>query len=164
MSIEIREATLAEMPAITEVYNHAIAHTTSVFSEELVTVEMRIAWWHDKLAQGFPVFVAMYQETFAGFASYGHFRPWPGYRFTVENAIYIHPLMQGKGIATLLLQTLVNHAAAAGFKQMIAGIGADNEASLKLHEKLGFVKTGCLPEIAFKFDKWLDLQFMQRRL
>jgi phosphinothricin acetyltransferase len=99
-----------------------------------------------------------------GFASFGDFRPWPGYRHTVEHSVHVAEPARGQGIGTALVAALLPRASSLGKHMMIAGIDAANAASIRMHERLGFERSGVLREVGRKFDRWLDLLFMQRRL
>jgi phosphinothricin acetyltransferase len=162
--MNIRDATDADLPAIVEIFNHAVDNTTAVFSHIRVTRESRSEWVAARRAEGFPVLVADNEGTVLGYGSYGGFRTFPGYRHTVEHSIYVAPDVQRRGIGRLLLGALVDDARARGFHAMIGGIDADNAASLALHAALGFEETGRLPEVGAKFGRWLSLVFMQLRL
>ena len=99
-----------------------------------------------------------------GFGSFGDYRAWPGYRYTVEHSVHVRADRRGEGVGTALVQALIERAAALGKHVMIAGVEAENAASIRLHERLGFAVVARLPEVAWKFDRWLDLVFLQRRL
>ena len=103
------------------------------------------------------------QEVIA-FGSFGDFRAWPGYRFTVEHTLHVRADSRGRGIGTQLLRALMERASTLGKRVMIAGVDADNAASIRLHERLGFTRAGRLPEVGYKFERWLDLVFLQRAL
>ena len=119
---------------------------------------------HERRAKGFPVLVAERDGLVAGFASFATFRPWQGYRYSVEHSIYIDPLLQGRGIGKALLEALIARAESLGIHVMIAGIEASNAVSLTLHRQAGFAPCGCLRQVGRKFDRWLDLLFMQKIL
>ena len=157
----IREATENDLPGILEIYNHVILNTTSVYSEHPHTLEMRQAWYKDRVGSGFPVFVADEDGKVAGFSSYGHFRVWPCYRYTVENSVYVHAGHRGRGVSKLLMQPLIDRARELGMHAMIAGIDAGNEVSYRLHQSFGFVEVAHFREVGFKFGRWLDLKFME---
>jgi len=157
----IRDATENDIPGILEIYNHVILNTTSVYSEEPHTLDMRLSWYRDRIANGFPVFVADEDGRVAGFSSFGHFRVWPCYRYTVENSVYVHPDHRGKGLSKLLIQPLIDRAREMGMHTMIAGIDADNVVSYRLHQSFGFVEVAHFREVGFKFGRWLDLKFME---
>ena len=160
----IRDATLDDLPGILEIYNHAIIHTTAVYSEQPHTLEMRVAWYNDRISNGFPVFVAELNGQIVGFSTYGHFRAWPCYQYTVEHSVYVRGDARGQGIGTALLTRLVERARAQGFHVMIGALEANNGASLKLHLGQGFIETGRMPEVGRKFDRWLTLVFVQKLL
>jgi phosphinothricin acetyltransferase len=157
----IRNAAENDIPGILEIYNHVIVHTTSVYSEHPHTLEMRLTWYRDRMSNGFPVFVAEEAGKVSGFSSFGHFRVWPCYRYTVENSVYVHPDHRGKGISKLLMQPLIDRAREMGMHAMIAGIDADNAVSYRLHQSFGFVEVAHFREVGFKFGRWLDLKFME---
>src|ERR1700712_1669989 len=112
--IEIRNATKADFPQLLEIYNDVIINTTAVYDYEPHTLEMRKQWFETKQQQGFPVFVAVEGNEIAGFSSFGPFRAWAGYRFSVENSIYVSKNHRGKGIAKLLMPPLINAAKSLG--------------------------------------------------
>jgi phosphinothricin acetyltransferase len=99
-----------------------------------------------------------------GFASYGEFRPRGGYRFTVEHSLYVDAAVRGQGIGSTLLAALIERAMDKDVHVIVGGIDADNAGSIRLHERFGFTITGRLPQVGRKFDRWLDLVFMQRIL
>ena len=160
----IRDAEDADCAAIAEIYTDAVIHTTAVFNHLTVDAPNRLAWRADRLAQGFPVLVAEEDSRILGYASYGPFRNFPGYRETVEHSVYIHPEARGTGLGRALMQALILRARAGGLHILVGGIEAENRASIRLHESLGFVQTGLMPEVGQKFGRWLDLCLMQLRL
>jgi L-amino acid N-acyltransferase len=162
--MDIEDATDADLPAIVDIYNDAIATSTAVFSDQPVTVERQREWMSARRADGHPVIVARLDGSVAGFASYGRFRPWPGYLLTVEHSVYVRAARRRQGIGGLLVGELLQRARQGGKHAMVGGIDAENHASLRMHERLGFEQVGRLPEVARKFDRWLDLVFMQLML
>jgi phosphinothricin acetyltransferase len=160
----IRAAAEADLGAITAIYNEVIANTTAVFSELPVAVEERRQWWQARVALGYPVLVAADAGGVLGFASFGDFRAWPGYRHTVEHSVHVRADCRGRGLGRDLVTALVPCAARLGKHVMIAGVDASNAVSIRMHERLGFERVGHLREVARKFDRWLDLVFLQRRL
>ena len=160
----MRDATAADLDGLVAIYNDVIANSTAVFSNQPVTVEERRASWQARTAQGYPVVVAHDEHGVAGFATFGDFRAWPGYRFTVEHTLHVRADARGRGIGTELLRELIRRASALGKHVMIAGVDADNAASIRLHERLGFTTAGNLRQVGYKFDRWLDLVFLQRLL
>lgn len=160
----IRPAREADVPAILEIVNHAILHTTANYDYEPHSLETELQWFHDKQLNNFPILVADYSDKILGFASYGPFRSRHGYRFTVEHSVYVHPDFTGKKIGSALLEKLIETARFEGYHLMIGGIDASNENSIRFHEKFGFERCGLITEAAFKFGRWLDLQFMSLKL
>ena len=160
-NVNVRNATLDDLAGILDIYNHAIIHTTSVYSEHPHTYDMRLTWYNDRINSGFPVFVAEVGGQVAGFSTYGHFRVWPCYRYTVEHSVYVHIDYRGKGISKLLLQPLIDCAREMKLHAMIAGIDAENQVSCQLHYSFGFTEVAHFKEVGFKFGRWLDLKFME---
>ena len=161
----VRDASEAELAGILAIYNHAVAHSTAIWNDVLVDLDNRREWWRGRIGAGFPVLVSVDAEGMVlGYASYGPFRPFDGYRQTVEHSVYVAENARRRGVATALLASLEARVRAAGMHVMVGGIAADNEASLDLHRRLGFSETGRLPEVGQKFGRWLDLVFMQKRL
>jgi phosphinothricin acetyltransferase len=111
---------------------------------------------------GYPVLVATDESGVLGFATFADFRTWPGYRYTVEHSVHVRADTRGRGVGKELVKALFPRAAALGKHVMIAGVDAANEASIRFHEQLGFQKSGHLREVGHKFDRWLDLVFLQR--
>ncbi|CAO3448238.1 N-acetyltransferase family protein [Azospirillum largimobile] len=164
MTHAIRAATDADLPAILAILNEAILNTTAVWSLTPSTLEQRRAWMADRQAKGMPVLVSELDGAVVGFASYGEFRPWEGYKHTVEHSIYVESSVRGKGIGRGLLAALLDDARHNGKHTIVAGIDAENTASIRLHAGFGFVEAGCLRQVGRKFDRWLDLLFMQKHL
>ncbi|HEY9534282.1 MAG TPA: GNAT family N-acetyltransferase [Mucilaginibacter sp.] len=160
-AITIREAATEDLPSLLEIYNEVILNTTSVYSEEPHTLAMRQTWFNERRAAGFPVIVALQNEDIVGFGSYGHFRAWPCYRYTVEHSVYVHKDHRGKGISKILLKELITLAKSGGYHALIAGVDSRNEVSLKLHMAFGFKQVAHFKEVGFKFGKWLDLLFLE---
>jgi L-amino acid N-acyltransferase len=164
MNIEIRPAGTDDLQAMLAIYNHAIINTTAVYDYQPRTSDAQRQWFETKQAQRLPVLVAVDNATIIGFGSFGPFRPWPAYQFTVENSLYVDSAFQRKGAGTALLASLITAAQTAGYHTMVAGIDAANEASLALHRKAGFEPVAHFREVGWKFERWLDLVFMERML
>jgi phosphinothricin acetyltransferase len=162
--LEIRDAREDDLESMLAIYNDVLATSTSIFSDIHRTPQEQTKWFDDRRSQSWPVLVACRDGTLLGYASYGPFRTWPGYRHTVENSIYLTPSARGQGIGTVLLEALLQRAQAQRLHAVIAGIDGDNVVSMRLHEKLGFTKVAQLKEVGRKFDRWLDLVFYQRLL
>lgn len=157
----IRDAVPADAAAILPMYNYAVRETTAIFDTTPSDLAGREAWLAQRQSDGFTVLVAEVNGAVAGFASYGDFRAWDGYRFTVEHSIYVDPARHREGIGHALLAALIERARAAGKHAMIAGIEAGNAGSVALHASLGFREVGRMPQVAEKFGRWLDLVFLQ---
>jgi len=159
--IVIRKATREDVPQMLDIYNDVIVNTTAVYSYQPHTLDMRYAWFDERVKMHFPVFVAEENGHIMGFSSYGAFRAWPAYKYTVENSVYVHSDHRGKGIAKLLLQPLIVAAKANNVHAMVAGIDAENIASIRLHEQFGFTEVAHFKQVGYKFGKWLDLKFLE---
>lgn len=157
----IRCAKKEDLNAILAIYNDAIINTTAVYTYEPQTIDERIAWFETKQRNHEPIFVFEENGSVLGFATFGSFRPWPAYQYTIEHSIYVDASARGKGIASQLLQHLIVEAKAKGFRTLVAGIDASNEASIKLHQKFNFKHAGTLTNVGYKFDYWLDLAFYE---
>ena len=164
MSIQIRDATETDLPAMLEIYNDLIATTTSIYRDEPATLEERGAFFLARTQAGYPVIVAEDETGVIGYATFGDFRQWPGYRFTVEHSVYARKDRRGGGIGGALMKELIARARAMGKHVMIGGVDADNAASLRFHERLGFEKVAHFKQVGFKFGRWLDLTFLQLTL
>jgi len=160
----IRDATDADLARILAITNQAILHTTALWTITQATLETRADWMRGRRDGGFPVIVAERDGTVGGFASFGPFRPHDGYLHSVEHSLYVDPAMQRRGLGGAMLAELIRRGHAMGKHAMIGGIEANNAASIRLHEALGFEVAGTLREVGRKFDRWLDLLFMVRIL
>jgi len=161
MDTLIRKATEQDLPAILDIYNDAILHTTAVYNYEPHTLDMRKEWWRQKQLGNFPVWVAERSGAVAGFSTYGPFRMWAAYKYTAEVSVYIAPGYRRLGIAKLLYASLLQSAKEQQLHTLVAGIDAANDSSIRLHEHFGFVPVAHFREVGFKFGRWLDLVFMQ---
>lgn len=161
----IRPATRADMEAVWDLYNALIPTTTVAWTEATQTLDERLTWFDAQHQRSWPVVVAETGDgCVVGFASYGSFRgdgKWPGYRFTVEHTIHVAKSHWGTGVGRALLCTLIEHARSTGMHVMVGAIDADNEASLRFHERLGFTEVARMPQIGRKFDRWLELILVQ---
>lgn len=164
MSLIVREATVDDAERILAIYNFAALHTTAVWTDGPSDLAARRAFIVSRQEAGYPVLVAVRNSEVAGFASFGDFRPWPGYRHTVENSVYVDERQHRRGIGRTLLEALITRATAMRKHTMIAGIEAANVASIALHESVGFAEVGRMPQVGCKFGRWLDLVLMQRML
>ena len=164
MSVVVRPARPDDLPAILAIYNDAVVNTTAIWNDSLADLQNRKTWFESRAIQGYPVLVGEEAGAILGYASFGDFRAFDGYRFTVEDSVYVAPEARRRGIASALLAALIERATVIGKHVMVAGIAGDNEVSIRLHARHGFVETARMPEVGFKFGRWLDLVFMQRRL
>lgn len=161
----LRPATTGDLSGILAIYNDVILSSTAVYALEPSTLAERTAWFDARVGAGFPVLAATQDDTVVGFASFGEFRgAWPGYRYTVEHSVHVARTWRGKGIGAALIDALLARAALMGKHVMIGGIDADNAASLRLHERLGFERVAHFRQVGYKFDRWLDLVFVQKVL
>lgn len=162
----LRPATITDLPAMLEIYNHAILYTTSSYHYEPRTAEQWAVWYSDKNMQGMPVSVAVdAQDQVIGWSTFGTFRgQWAGYRFSVEHSLYVAEKQRGRGLGKLLLQGLIDEAKQRGYHTMVAGVDATNTVSLRLHQSTGFFQVAHFREVGYKFDRWLDLIFLQLML
>jgi L-amino acid N-acyltransferase YncA len=161
MNVTLREAMPDDLPAILSIVNHAIEHTTAIYDYDPRTLEMQTAWFKKRRLEDFPILVAEHDGTVAGFGSYGTFRERAAYRPTVEHSVYVREDLIGNGIGAKLLTALIELARKNNFHVMIGGIDASNTGSIEFHKKFGFTECGHIREVAYKFDRWLDLVFVQ---
>ncbi|MFC4655807.1 MULTISPECIES: GNAT family N-acetyltransferase [Rheinheimera] len=151
--------------AILAIFNHAILHTTALYEYKPRSIETMQNWFVAKQAGNFPVLGLMDEHNkLVAFGSYGTFRAFPAFKYSVEHSVYVAPDQQGKGYGRLVLQRLIEQATAENYHLLIGGIDAANEGSIALHKKLGFVHSGTIAEAGFKFGRWLDLAFYQLKL
>jgi phosphinothricin acetyltransferase len=164
-AISIRPAEPGDVAAITRIYADSVRHGTASFEIDPPN-EAEMARRYDNLRTGgFPFIVAEFDGMFAGYAYSGTYRARPGFRWTVEDSIYIDPRVQRRGIGRALLDRLIVLSAAAGFRQMIAVIGdSANTASIELHRAARFRMIGTFADVGFKFGRWIDSVLMQREL
>jgi L-amino acid N-acyltransferase len=161
METIIRNASDKDLPFILDIYNDAIINTTAVYDYKPHTLEMRRNWFDDKIKNKIPVLVAETRQRVSGFASYGAFRAWAAYKYSVEHSVYVHQDFRRRGIAKQLLKALIEQATSQEIHTMIAGIDASNNISIELHRQFGFEPAGCVKQAGYKFGRWLDLLFMQ---
>jgi L-amino acid N-acyltransferase len=160
----IDNASRQDLPEILAIYNEVIRNSTAVYTETELTEDGGQSWFAAKIAGGFPLLVARDAAGITGFGSFGEFRAWPCYRHSVEHSVHIRADCRGKGLGRTLVTELMRRASAMQKHVMIAGIDADNAASIKLHRNLGFTQVGHFHEVGFKFGRWLDLVFLECRL
>ena len=165
--MRIRDAVADDAQAIAAIYNDAVAHTTAIWNERTVDAADRVAWMRERQARGYPVLVAVGDtgsEAVLGYASFGDWRAFDGYRHTVEHSVYVRADVRRGGIARALMVELIGRARDLRKHVMVGAIEAGNAPSLALHRALGFVQTGLMPQVGTKFGRWLDLAFVQLQL
>ncbi len=151
--------------AIRAIFNDAIVKSTAVYDYKPRTPEMIGEWFAGKQRDGFPVIGLITDEgELMGFGSYGRFRPFPAYKYTIEHSIYVAEGFRRQGLGKRLLEELVIRAKAQQFHTLIGVIDSQNTASIRMHEKYGFRNVATIPQVGFKFGRWLDLCLMQRVL
>jgi len=162
-TLKIRRAVESDAEAIAEIYNHAITTSTATFDTEEKTADERQRWLAEH-GDNYPVIVAELDGEVVGWGSLSRYGERPGWKFTVENAVYVRHNCRGRGIGKLLLEKLIEEARMLGYHCIIAQVVGGNEASFKLHERAGFETAGVLRESGRKFDRWLDVILMQKIL
>jgi len=158
--ISIRPAKNQDLKQILLIYNEATINTTALYSYEPNSFEQMKEWYDLRIYFGLPIRIAINDNKIVGFASLSNFRPKPGYANTVENSLFVQHSHQRQGIGRVLLEDIISQAKILNKHCIVAAIDADNLPSICLHEKLGFTKVGTFKEIGYKFDRWLDLDFM----
>jgi L-amino acid N-acyltransferase len=158
--VTTRPATETDLGAINDIYNHYVHHSTCTYQEEPESLESRREWFHHH-GEEHPVIVAVMAGKVVGWGSLSAYRARSAYRRTVENSIYIHHHHHRRGLGSLVLQELIRRARQLGHHAVIAGIDADHAASVALHTRAGFEKVGHLKQVGFKFDRWLDVIYME---
>jgi L-amino acid N-acyltransferase len=156
--------------AILEIFNEAIINSTALYDYHPRTLASMVTWFETKQAGNFPV-IGIVDATdcqrqtkgqrLLGFASYGQFRAWPAYKYSIEHSVYVHKDFRGQGIGLILMQQLIEIATAQQYHTLIGGVDLTNTASIALHLKLGFKHAGTIEQAGFKFGQWLDLGFYQ---
>jgi len=162
MGYIIRTCCEKQLPEILEIFNDAILNSTALYDYKARSMDSMQSWYAAKQAGNFPVIgVFDGNDALLGFASYGSFRNWPAYKYSVEHSVYIRSDRRGEGLGALLLKEIIKCAESQDYHVMIGGIDASNIASIKLHEMEGFVFCGTIKHAGYKFGKWLDLSFYQ---
>jgi L-amino acid N-acyltransferase YncA len=157
----VRDAVENDLAAITAIYNEVLLNSTAIYRDEPVAVAERVAAWKSRTEQNYPTLVACEGDAVIGYSSFGDFRAWPGYRYTVEHTVHVGAQFRGRGAGSELVKALLPRAAALKKHIMVGGIDAGNAASLRLHERLGFERVAHFREVGFKFGRYLDLVFVQ---
>ena len=161
MALLIRNYQPEDTQAILDIINYNILHSTALYDYSTRTFEQQKNILEEKKAKNFPVIVAELEEKVVGFGMYSEFRFREAYKYTVEHSVYVANEQHGKGIGNLLLAELIELAKAQKLHTMIAVIDAENQSSVRFHEKFGFTTVGIIKESGYKFDRWLHSVFMQ---
>lgn len=164
MSLSIRPATTDDMPAVNEIRNHVVRTSTAIYTDEESSLAERIQWLRERDSLLHPVTVACRSDQVVGWGSLSGYSEKCGYRFTLENSIYVREGEFRKGIGRMLLEDLIQRAMTAGAHTLIARVDSEQIPSLRLHEKAGFVEVGRLKEAGYKFGRWLDVIYLQKLL
>ncbi len=147
---------------ILSIFNEAIINSTALYDYKPRTMEMMSTWFENKRKGNYPVIGAISESgELMGFASFGPFRTFPAYKYTVEHSVYIHGKFRRRGLGEILLKAIIERARLQQIHVLVGGIDSSNRASIALHEKLGFVCSATMPQVGFKFGRWLDLCFYQ---
>lgn len=164
-NVDIREAQTADMTMVATIYAHYVETSAATFETVPPTALVMEQRYNDLIAKGMPFLVATHEDQIVGYAYAGPYRSRWGYRYTVEDSVYVSKDHLGRGIGRVLLAALIEQATARGYRQMISVIGdSANAASIALHSQLGFKVIGALPSTGRKFDRWIDSVLMQRPL
>jgi L-amino acid N-acyltransferase len=164
MDFQIRTYRDTDASAIREIINDSILNTSHNYDYHPKTLEEVQQLFAEKIRDGFPILIGEVEGQVLGYATYGKFRAKPGYSKTLEHSIYLNEKAQGKGLGSEMMRQLIELAKAQGYHMMIAGMDSENVGSYRFHERLGFRETARMPEVSFKFGKWLTLVFMQLKL
>lgn len=159
--VRIRPAVRTDAGAISAIYNHYVLTSTCTFHETAEAVVDRERWLEEHTDSHVVLVAEEADGAIVGWASLSRFHPRPAFRFTVEDSVYLREDRRGRGLGGKLLTELLVHAAKSGVRTVVAAISADQEASIVLHRRFGFVEVGRLRAVGFKFGKWLDLAYMQ---
>ena len=163
-AVTIEDAEEGDLPAILAIHNDAVLHSTAIWSVHPVDLANRRAVLEERRAKNYPFLVAKDGSELLGYATFGDFRPHDGYFRTVEHSVYVHKHHHRRGVARRLMPPLFEAARALGKHAMVGGIDASNAGSIAFHQSFGFAIVGRLPEVGFKFGRYLDLLFMQKIL
>ncbi|HEX4522097.1 MAG TPA: GNAT family N-acetyltransferase [Casimicrobiaceae bacterium] len=166
--VTVRPVVAGDLPAISAIYAHHVGTGVGTFELAPPDDDEIRRRWRDVVDRGLPYLVATLPERNAGIAGYAYASPYrsrPGYRYTVEDSVYVDPACMGQGAGRALLVALIAACTPLGYRQMVAVIGgSDNAASIGLHTAVGFERVGCLTAVGRKFDRWVDTVLMQRAL
>jgi len=160
--MNITDCTFAQAPEILAIFNDAILNSTALYDYKPRTMDNMEDWFAAKKKGGFPVLGAFDDDgTLAGFASFGTFRAWPAYKYSIEHSVYVRQDRRRSGLGRLLIGRVVEAAKSRDYHMMIGVIDAANTASIQLHQKVGFSHCASIKQAGYKFGRWLDLEFYQ---
>jgi len=148
-------------PSILAIFNEAIANSTALYDYQPRPPESMTGWFDVKEKRAFPVVGVVENGQLLAFGSYGTFRAWPAYKYSVEHSVYVEKSHRGRGLGKLVLAELIRRAQRQNYHCLIAGIDSANQVSIRLHQALGFTECGTIRQAGFKFGRWLDLAFYQ---
>ncbi|HEY4312249.1 MAG TPA: GNAT family N-acetyltransferase [Pirellulales bacterium] len=157
----LRDASAGDLPAISEIYNYYVLHSTCTYQLEPETLADRQAWFGLHSAERYPVVVVEIDGALVGWGSLSKFHARAGYDGTVEASVYIAQGFHRRGLGRRMLEHLIERARQIGYHVLIGGASADQTASIALQESLGFTRVGQLREVGRKFDRWLDVVYLQ---
>ncbi len=148
--------------AILAIFNDAIVNSTALYDYKPRTTDMMATWFDNKACGKFPV-IGIENDTgeLMAFGSYGTFRAWPAYKYSVEHSVYVDARFRGRGLGKQILQEVIAAAQRQGYHILVGVIDASNSVSIHLHERLGFTHSGTIRQAGFKFGRWLDVAFYQ---
>lgn len=147
---------------ILEIFNEAIVNSTALYDYQPRTMESMKTWFENKTMNNFPVIGITNEEgELLGFGSFGAFRSWPAYKYTVEHSLYIRKDNRGNGLGKIILSEIIKNAKSQDYHCLVAGIDSTNIVSIRLHESYGFEYCGIIKDAGYKFSNWLDLSFYQ---
>ncbi len=161
---EIRRAHEVDYSSITAIRNDVIIKTTAIYEDEVPTSDEMKKWYDWRIDNGFPLFVVELDDKVVGFCGYAPFRGATGYKSTVELFVHVAEIARGRGLGTMMLEYILHDAKQKGYHAIVGAIDATNKPSIDMHKKQGFELVGTMPQIARKFDRWLDLCLMQKLL
>ena len=163
--VKVRPATRADLPRLTEIYNHYVVNTPITFDLKPLTVEERARWFEEHAgAARHRLFVAEIAGNVVGWAGTGSFRDRAAYDTSVETTIYCAPEATGRGIGAAMYRVLFDALKNEDINRLLAGITIPNDASVKLHRRFGFTEVGVFSECGRKFDRYWDVVWMERPL
>lgn len=163
--VQVRPGTEADLAALTELYNHYVRETAITFDTVSFTPEERLPWLRSHPEDGpHRLLVAWAGERIAGYATSSPFRPKPAYATSVEATVYLAPQAVGRGIGTLLYEALLAELATEPVHRVFAGVALPNLPSIRLHERLGFRRVGEFTEAGWKFGRYWDVRWYEKRL